>query len=453
MWEPTSWRNFEALQQPIYPDSTELSAVLAEIRRLPPLVFVQEIRALKKELAQAARGQRFILQGGDCAEKFSDCTETMISSKVKILLQMATILAYGTGKPITRIGRIAGQYGKPRSQQWETIDGCKLPVFRGDNVNSIGATLDLRRPDPKRLVVGYHLASLTLNYIRAFSTSGFTNIQSLDQWNLDFIDSSKYITEYQSIVSQVKHAMRVLKPMDSRLAKSLRVSAPVPIFTSHEGLILGLEEAFTRYAPAQKGFYNLSAHLIWIGDRTRCLTGSHVEYCRGIENPIGIKVGPSMEPEEVCRVITTLNPSNEEGKIAIIARFGKQAVKDLLPALIDRVTARGLNVCWFSDPMHGNAIVTDGGIKTRDFNDVLEELRLAFAIHRDRRVVLGGVHFEMTGEDVTECVGGSEGLGIEDLSRNYESYCDPRLNYRQSLEMAFIIATLAGDQSTTFQRN
>ena len=236
--------------------------------------------------------------------------------------------------------------------------------------------------------------------------------------------------------------MRVLRPFDSHLVAKGRSKTSVPIYTSHEGLILGLEEAFTRFAPAQRGFYNLSAHLIWIGDRTRLLTGSHVEYCRGLENPIGIKVGPSMEPDDICQVIATLNPANEEGKIILIPRFGKNAISDLLPPLIDRVQARGLHVCWFSDPMHGNAIMTAEGIKTRDFNDVLDELKIAFRIHQDKKTILGGVHFEITGEDVTECIGGSEELKIEDLSRNYESYCDPRLNYRQSLEMAFIIASL-----------
>lgn len=437
-WSPDSWRSFPVLQQPQYDNEKTLGNVLERIRSYPPLIFTGEVETLKKDLAAASLGKRFLLQGGDCAERFKDCNREAITNKIKILLQMSVVLCYAAHKPIIRVGRIAGQYGKPRSQPTEKVDGQDLPVYRGDNVNDISASLAARTAQPERLLEGFQSAALTLNYIRALTNGGFADLHHPDDWNLDFVSKSPHWAEYEGIIKNIKNAISFMKTIGY---KETYLSA-VDFYTSHEGLILPLEEALTRQDPHSGKFYNAGAHMLWIGERTRQLDGAHVEYFRGIANPIGIKVGPKADPQEIKEVIQALNPTNEQGRITLITRMGEQLVEQHLPNMIESISKAKLNVCWSCDPMHGNAIKTKENVKTRDFNAILQELKAAFQIHRKLGSYLGGIHFELTGENVTECTGGAEGITAEDLSKSYETYCDPRLNYNQSLEMAFLISSM-----------
>ena len=438
-WTPTSWRSRPIHQQPSYQDQAELTRSLATIASYPPLVFVGEVEILRRQLAEAAQGRRFILQGGDCAERFQDCNPEAITSKLKILLQMSVVLSYGARQPVIRIGRIAGQYAKPRSADTEIIDGKTLPVFRGDNINSFEPDPDGRRPDPRRLTQSYYAASMTLNYVRAMITGGFADLHHPENWNLSFVSKSSHRQRYEQVVANIRDAVAFMESFGGVREETL---GSVDFFTSHEGLLLGFEEAMTRYVPHLGRYYNLGAHMLWIGDRTRSLDGAHIEYFRGIANPVGIKWGPTADPAEMVRIIKALDPRNEPGRITIITRFGASQVAKCLPLAIDAVRQAGLNVLWSSDPMHGNVIKTKNGIKTRDFDAILSELKACFDGHKKHGSRLGGVHFELTGEDVTECTGGAEGIGEQDLSRNYETFCDPRLNYSQSLEMAFVIANI-----------
>ena len=438
-WTPDSWRSKPIQQQPKYENPSELGQTLGTIRSYPPLVFVGEVENLRRQLAEAASGRRFVLQGGDCAERFQDCTPEAITSKLKILLQMSVVLSYGARQPVIRIGRIAGQYAKPRSSDSETVNGVSMPVFRGDNINAFDPDLQGRRPDPKRLLQSYYAASMTLNYVRAMITGGFADLHHPEHWNLSFVSKSSHRQRYEQVVANIRDAVAFMESFGGVREETL---GTVDFFTSHEGLLLGFEEAMTRHVSHFGRHYNLGAHMLWIGDRTRALDGAHVEYCRGIANPIGIKWGPSADPQEMVEIIKTLDPGNEPGRITIITRFGAGRVEASLPAAIEAVRRAGLNVLWSSDPMHGNVIKTKQDVKTRDFDAILSELRACFQWHRKLGSRLGGVHFELTGEDVTECTGGSEGIGEADLSRNYETFCDPRLNYSQSLEMAFVIANI-----------
>lgn len=440
-WSPGSWRAKPIKQQPSYEDESSLAEVLRMIRTYPPLVFVGEVDHLKRQIADAAQGRRFVLQGGDCAERFQDCTPEAITSKLKILLQMSVVLSYGARRPVVRIGRIAGQYAKPRSSDVETVNGRVLPVFRGDNINSFVPDPELRRPDPKRLLTGYHTASMTLNYVRAMITGGFADLHHPENWNLGFLGKSPQKQRYEAVVANIQDAVAFMQSFGGLRDELL---GTVDFFTSHEGLLLGFEEAMTRQVRGR--YYNLSAHMLWIGDRTREFDGAHIEYFRGIANPIGIKWGPSADPAEMVRLIQCLNPDNEPGRITIITRFGAAKIADCLPAAIEAVQRAKLGVLWSSDPMHGNAIKTKNDIKTRDFDAILAELRQAFEIHAQAGSHLGGVHFELTGEDVTECTGGAQGIREEDLNRQYETFCDPRLNYNQSLEMAFLISSILRDK-------
>lgn len=438
-WTPHSWRQRSIRQQPTYERQGDLDEVLGTIRHYPPLVFVGEVEKLKRQLADAAAGKRFLLQGGDCAERFQDCTPEAITSKIKILLQMSVVLCYGARQPVVRVGRIAGQYAKPRSSDTETIDGVELPVFRGDNINAFEADPAGRRPDPRRLLQSYHTASMTLNYVRAMITGGFADLHHPENWNLSFVGKSAHKSRYEQVVANIQDAVAFMGTFGGVREESL---GTIDFFTSHEGLLLGFEEAMTRHIPQNDRYYNLGAHMLWIGDRTRELTGAHVEYFRGIANPIGVKWGPTASIEEMIELIHTLNPDNEPGRITLITRYGHDKVEKHLPAAVEAVRRKGLNVLWSADPMHGNVIKTKDGVKTRDFDAILTELKKSFALHRECGSRLGGVHFELTGEDVTECVGGAEGIGEADLSRNYETFCDPRLNYGQSLEMAFVISSI-----------
>ncbi len=438
-WSPGSWRTKPIHQQPHYEDPKALSDVLATIRSYPPLVFAGEVLNLRRQLSDAFERKKFLLQGGDCAERFRDCTPEAITSKLKILLQMAAILSHGAHLPIIRVGRIAGQYAKPRSHDTEIQGGVTLPVFRGDNINSFTPDSKGRQPDPNRLLEGYHLSSITLNYIRAMIAGGFADIHHPEHWNLRVLKPGPHRDRYEGVLKSIQDSVAFMEAVGGLKQESL---ANIDFFTSHEGLILGFEESMTRYVPEYDGYFNLGAHMLWIGDRTRQLNGAHVEYFRGIKNPIGIKWGPHSPPEELVDLIRTLSPQNEPGRITVITRFGAHQVEALLPKTIAAVHEANLNVLWSADPMHGNVIKTKNNIKTRDFDAILTELKNCFAIHHRMGSHLGGVHFELTGEDVTECTGGSEGLAEHDLPRNYETFCDPRLNYSQSLEMAFVMAEI-----------
>ena len=438
-WTPKSWRARPIQQQPQYADPGHLDRVLERIRSYPPLVFAGEVDILKRQLAEAARGRRFLLQGGDCAERFQDCTPEAITSKLKILLQMSVILCYGARRPVIRVGRIAGQYAKPRSADFEVVAGKKIPSYRGDNINSFAADETARQPDPDRLLQSYHASSLTLNYVRAMITGGFADLHHPEHWNLEAFGKSKHREAYQQIVGNIKDAIAFMESLGGVREEKL---GSIDFYTSHEGLLLAFEESMTRFVPEAGRWYNLSAHMLWIGDRTRQLEGAHVEYFRGVANPVGIKIGPTSQAADTVALIRAINPLNEPGRIVLITRFGNDKAPVLLPPTIAAVREAGLDVLWSVDPMHGNVIKTSADIKTRDFGAILGEIRQTFAAHKSSGSILGGVHFELTGDSVTECTGGSEGLQESDLTRNYETYCDPRLNYSQSLEMAFLISSI-----------
>jgi len=437
-WQPDSWKNFPILQQPTYDDPAEVEKVLQKISGLPPLVFSGEIDNLRHHLAEVCEGRAFLLQGGDCAESFEACRSELIANKIKILLQMSLVMCYGSRKPIVRVGRIAGQYAKPRSSNHEEIDGEKYLSFRGDIVNSFQADKELRKADPGRLLRSYQKSALTLNFIRAMISGGFADLHHPENWNLRFIEKSEQEKKYRALVDNIQDAMSFM----GIFGESDRSLNSVDFFTSHEGLLLAYESAMTRYLERKKGYYNLGAHMLWIGDRTRQLDGAHIEFFRGIVNPVGIKVGPSAEPKTIVEICQRLNPSNTPGKVVLITRFGHDKIREGLPPFIEAIQKAEQKVVWSCDPMHGNTIKVENGVKTRDFNAILGEVQGAFDCHKEAGTYLGGIHFELTGDNVTECIGGSEGLKSGDLGRNYETYCDPRLNYSQSLEMAFLISEM-----------
>ncbi|MEX1309341.1 MAG: class II 3-deoxy-7-phosphoheptulonate synthase [Candidatus Sulfomarinibacteraceae bacterium] len=436
-WTPTTWRSRPASQQPTYPDQGRLDQAIAELSTLPPLVTSWEIERLKSQLAEAAAGHRFLLQGGACAERFDQCSASVITNKLKVLLQMSLVLTYGLKRRIIRVGRFAGQYAKPRSSDTETRDGITLPSYRGDLVNGPEFTESARVPDPDRLVRGYEISSLTLNFIRSLVEGGFADLRHPEYWDLDFVEHSPRAREYQKMVESISDSIRFMEILaDSRSEEISRVD----FFTSHEGLHLPYEEAVTRQVPRREGWYNLGTHLPWLGMRTCEIDGAHVEYYRGIRNPIGVKIGPAMTPEWLTELIDVLDPEGEPGRLTLIHRFGNQKVADGLPPLIRAATETGRRVVWCCDPMHGNTETTAEGIKTRRFDNILGEVEQSFDIHREMGSYLGGIHFELSGDNVTECVGGARGLVEADLRRAYESRVDPRLNYEQSLEMALLIA-------------
>jgi 3-deoxy-7-phosphoheptulonate synthase len=436
-WSPTSWQRQTATQQPVYPDRAVLDRVVGELARLPPLVTSWEIEALKRSLGRAARGELFVLQGGDCAESFDDCDPGAIAAKLKILLQMSLVLVHATRRPVVRIGRIAGQYAKPRSADQESREGVSLPSYRGDLVNRSAFTREDRTPDPTLLLRGYERAALTLNFIRALADGGFADLHHPEYWDLGFVQHSPLAAEYRRIAESIQESLEFMEAVSGhRLDQTRRVD----FYTSHEGLALFYEQAQTRQVPRRPGWYNLSTHLPWIGMRTAQLDGAHVEYFRGIRNPIGIKVGPAMTSEWLTELLAVLNPDDEPGRIAVIHRMGAAQAEERLPPLLESVKRSGRQVVWICDPMHGNTETTSEGIKTRRFDNILRELELSFDLHEQVGTALGGVHFECTGEDVTECIGGARGLSEMDLGRAYRSRVDPRLNYEQALEMAMRIA-------------
>jgi 3-deoxy-7-phosphoheptulonate synthase len=435
-WSPASWRAFPVSQQPTYRDAAAVTRALARVAELPPRVASGEVLALREQLARAARGEAFVLQGGDCAERFEDCERGRIEAKLKILLQMSLVMTWGGRVPVVRIARMAGQYAKPRSSDTEVIDGVELPSYRGDHVHGAAPTPAAREPDPARLVEASLLASATLNYARALLDGGFADLHNPQHWDLGFVQDLKQRAEYEAVVVRLLDAIDFVESTGVR-APSLQT---VELFTSHEGLLLPWEEAQT--VRVGDSWFNLGAHMLWIGDRTRQLDGAHVEYFRGIANPIGVKVGPSLAPEDLVALLAALEPDDRPGRLTLITRLGAGGgVGAHLPRFIEAVRASGRrNALWSCDPMHGNTVKTSSGIKTRHFDSVLAELRESVAVHATCGSRLGGVHFELTGDDVTECVGGPQKLSEHDLARCYESGCDPRLNYAQSLEMAFLLA-------------
>ena len=435
-WTPESWRKFPIKQQPVYANATELDGILGEIKKLPPLVFVGEVDRLKQQLGRASRGECFVLQGGDCAERFQDCNREAITRKLKIMLQMSLVLCYGLRKPIVRIGRIAGQYAKPRSADTETINGQVMPVYRGDIINSFEASSEARKPDPVRIRQAYQYSAATLNYLRALTKGGFADLHHPQTWDLKLASNAPKRSEYERIVHNIQDAIVFMESIGSREERL----GTVDFFTSHEGLLLPFEEAMTQYVPEKDAYYNLGAHTLWIGDRTRQLDGAHIEYFRGIANPIGLKVGPTSDIRDIRAICERINPKHEDGKITLITRYGQGKGQDHLPALIKAF--QDLPIVWSIDPMHGNATKTANGTKTRNFDDILAEVEESLSIHKAEGSILGGIHFELTGDDVTECMGGSAAITADHLNLNYETYCDPRLNYSQSLEMAFLVAQL-----------
>jgi len=438
-WHPASWQSKPAQQQPTYADKAALDSAVAALSRLPPIVVSWEVEALKEQIAAAQRGERFVLQGGDCAESFEDCESDKIAKKLKILLQMSLVLIHGLKKPVVRLGRMAGQYAKPRSADTETRDGVTLPSFRGDIVNRPGFTPEERAPDPQLLLRGYERAGMTLNFVRSLIDGGFADLHHPEYWDLDFVRHSPLKAAYEKIVHSISDALDFFEATSRR---PIHEANRVDFFASHEGLHLHYEQAQTRFIERQQRWYNLSTHMPWIGMRTAALDGAHVELFRGISNPMGVKVGPSMSAEWVQGLVATLNPNNEPGRLVLIHRMGVKDIEKRLPPLIQAVRATGSPVLWICDPMHGNTETSSSGLKTRRFENIVAELEASFRIHREMGSWLGGVHFELTGEDVTECTGGARGLTDADLARAYKSHVDPRLNYEQALELAMRIAEL-----------
>ncbi len=438
-WSPESWRQKTIRQLPTYPDQEALNAVESELAHQPPLVFAGEARALKKQLARVANGDAFLLQGGDCAESFKEFNSNQIRDTFKVLLQMAVVLTFGGQSPVVKIGRMAGQFAKPRSADDETIGGVTLPSYRGDIINGIDFDEASRVPDPARMLKAYHQSSSTLNLLRAFAQGGLADLHQVHQWNLSFVDKSPQGERYQHLADMIDDTLAFMSACGISPENTPQIRE-TQFFTSHEALLLPYEQALTRQDSLTGDWYDCSAHMLWIGDRTRQLDSAHVEFCRGIHNPLGLKAGPSTDPEDLIRLIDILNPNNEPGRLNLIVRMGADKIADHFPALLQRVKAEGRNVVWSSDPMHGNTIKTGNGYKTRAVDSILSEVKDFFQIHRAEGTHAGGVHFEMTGRNVTECIGGAFEITEHDLAERYHSHCDPRLNADQALELSFLIA-------------
>ena len=443
IWKPNSWRNYPVVQMPTYPDESKVNSVEAKLSFKPPLVFAGEVQALKKSLALAEKGNAFILQGGDCAESFSQFSANGIRDTFKVLLQMAVILTYGSSIPIIKIGRIAGQFAKPRSSDVEIIDGIELPSYRGDMINDMEFNKTARQPDPQRLIDGYEQSAATLNLIRAFAQGGMANLEKVHEWTLGFLNDTPETDKYREIANRISESLNFMKAcgLTSSSVPQLRET---DFFTSHEALLLNYEEALTREdtITAEKGWYATSAHLLWVGDRTRQFDHGHIEYLSGIQNPVGIKCGPSLEKDDLIRLLDKVNPNNETGKVVLICRMGSEKVNEHLPKLIKNIKANGKNVTWCCDPMHGNTIKASNGYKTRRVAEILNEVNNFFLVHKSEGTLPGGVHFEMTGSNVTECLGGANEVKESDLGSRYHTHCDPRLNGSQSLELAFLVSDL-----------
>jgi len=437
-WQPDSWQALQAKQQATYLDQAALQASLDELSNLPPLVTSWEILSLREQIAQAQAGKRFFLQGGDCAESFAECNSEVITNRLKVLLQMSLTLTHGLQKPVVRVGRFAGQYTKPRSSNVETRDGVTLPSYRGDLVNSVEFTPEARQPDPRRLLQGHASSAMTMNFVRALVDGGFADFHHPEYWNLSWVQHSPLAEEFQRLADSLGRAVNFMETISGSRAGALK---RVDFYTSHEALHLHYEQALTREVPRQQGWFNLTTHFPWIGMRTADIDGAHVEYFRGIRNPIGIKVGPTADARELQRLLKILNPGSEAGRMVLIHRMGAADIEATLPPLIRAVQDLDSPVLWVCDPMHGNTETTSSGIKTRRFRNIMREMEAAIEIHHQHGSHLGGAHLELTGENVTECTGGARNLGEADLKRAYKSIVDPRLNYEQALELAMLIVS------------
>ena len=440
-WSPESWRKKSVVQIPEYPDVQELEAAEEKLRSYPPLVFAGEARRLREQLAEASEGRAFILQGGDCAESFADFHPNYIRDTFRVLLQMAVVLTFASGKPVVKVGRLAGQFAKPRSSDFEEIDGVKLPSYRGDMINDVNFTEQARLADPNRMIQSYNQAAATLNLLRAFSQGGYADLNEVHRWNLEFVSSGKHAEKYEELANRIDEAMIFMAAcgLTPEVAPQLRET---DFYTSHEALLLGYEEAMTRIDSTSGDWYDTSAHMLWIGDRTRQLVGGHVEFMRGISNPIGLKTGPTQTAEELLELLEVLNPNNEAGRIILISRMGYDTIGNTLPPLVKAIKREGYNVVWTCDPMHGNTVKAQTGFKTRRFECILQEVESFFAVHEAEGTHAGGVHVELTGQNVTECTGGSQAITDEGLSARYHTHCDPRLNASQSLELTFLLGDL-----------
>ncbi len=438
-WSPASWRAKPISQVPEYPDPAALAAVETRLKTHPPLVFAGEARNLMAGLAQVAGGKAFLLQGGDCAESFAEFHPDNIRDTFRILLQMAVILTFGAAMPIVKLGRIAGQFAKPRTEETETRSDVTLPSYRGDNINGIEFTPESRTPDPNRLMQGYAQSAASLNLLRAFASGGYADLHNVHRWTLGFIAGSPSGERYKALAQRITETMEFMEAcgITPESTPQLRMT---DFYTSHEALFLNYEQALTRIDSTSGDWYDTSAHFLWIGDRTRQAEGAHVEFCRGIRNPIGLKCGPLLGEDDLLRLIAILNPENKPGRLTLICRFGADRIAERLPRLIHAVTREGAKVVWSCDPMHGNTIKSQAGMKTRSFDRILKEVKAFFDIHRAEGTHAGGVHFEMTGQNVTECLGGAQAISEEDLARRYHTHCDPRLNASQALELAFLMA-------------
>ncbi|MEM6727599.1 MAG: 3-deoxy-7-phosphoheptulonate synthase class II [Pseudomonadota bacterium] len=448
-WQKSDWRNRERIQMPDYLDAGALASVEAQLAQYPPLVFAGEARSLKAELAAVSRGEAFLLQGGDCAESFGEFSADLIRDTFKVMLQMAIVLTYGAKVPVVKVGRMAGQFAKPRSAPTEVKDGVELPSYRGDIINDLDFTPEARIPNPQKMLEAYTQAAATLNLLRAFSKGGFADIHQVHAWTLGFTDRDE-AEKYRAMAGHISDALDFMQAAGISTEHNEDIST-VDFYTSHEALLLEYEEALTRVDSTSGKWLAGSGHMLWIGDRTRQPDGAHVEFCRGVQNPIGLKCGPTTTEEDLKVLMSKLNPQNEAGRLTLIARFGAGKVAENLPRLIRTVQAEGANVVWSCDPMHGNTIKSASGYKTRPFESVLREVQEFFAIHRAEGTVPGGVHFEMTGKDVTECTGGVRAVTDEDLSSRYHTACDPRLNASQALELAFLVAEELGQTAQTRQ--
>lgn len=438
-WTPDSWRNKPIIQVPDYPDKQALAAAEARLKGYPPLVFAGEARNLRARLADVADGKAFLMQGGDCAESFAEFHPDNIRDTFRVLLQMAIVLIFGSSLPVVKVGRMAGQFAKPRSSDTEIIDGVELPSYRGDMINGMDFTREERNPDPDRMVQGYNQSAATLNLLRAFAQGGYADLHQVHRWNLDFVANTSQAERYQDLADRIGDALTFMAAcgLTSETAPQIRETE---FYTSHEALLLGYEQAMTRVDSTSGDWYDTSAHMIWIGDRTRQPDGAHVEFFRGVANPIGMKTGPSMDPDELIRLLDILNPENVPGRITLISRMGSDLVQEKLPPLIRKVRDEGRKVVWTCDPMHGNTIKAASGYKTRPFDRVLDEVRGFFAVHEAEGTHAGGIHVELTGQNVTECTGGAQAITDAGLADRYHTHCDPRLNASQSLELAFLVA-------------
>ena len=437
-WTPDSWRNKPIKQVPVYADAEQLQQVRDHLTKMPPLVFAGEVRQLKRRLADVANGKAFLLQGGDCAEAFSEFDTNGVRDTFKVFLQMSVALTYGAGMPVVKVGRVAGQFAKPRSSDTETKGDVTLPSYRGDIINSMGFDEKSRVPDPDRMIRAYNQSSATLNLLRAFSQGGYADLHKVHRWNLEFVANSAEGAKFKALSNNIEQALKFMEAC-GLIANDVPQIKETEFYTSHEALLLEYEEPFVREDSTSGDYYATSAHMLWIGDRTRQLDHAHVEFLRGVQNPIGVKCGPTTDPDELVQIIKTINPENEAGRMVLISRMGHDKVKEFLPPLIRAVKASGQTVIWSCDPMHGNTHTSSTGYKTRAVENVMAEVANFFDVHRAEGTHPGGVHFEMTGRDVTECVGGAQSITDEDLSSRYHTQCDPRLNGQQSLELAFLL--------------